>query len=210
MNIQPIVEGHGEIQAVPVLLRRLITEAGAYHIEVNSPIRARQSDLLNEERLRSRVALAKRQARCGAVLVLFEHEDGCPRELGPRLLSWARAEAVPLPCAVALAHREYEAWFLAAVESLRGKRGIRNDAVSPLAPEAVRDAKGALEGLMTAGRRYHPTVDQAAFSGVFSMRDAYARSRSFRHLIKSFGNLVTAMGESAAVWPPNDWLAPRT
>lgn len=206
MNIQPIVEGHGEIEAVPVLLRRLIAEAGAYDIEVNSPIRARQSDLLNEERLRSRVALAKRQARCGSVLVLFEHEDGCPRELGPRLLCWARAEAAPLPCAVALAHREYEAWFLAAVESLRGKRGIRGDAVSPSAPEAVRDAKGALEELMTRGRRYHPTVDQAAFSGVFSMRDAYVRSRSFRHLTKSFGELLAAMGATAAAWPPSDWI----
>ena len=34
MNIQPIVEGHGEVAAVPVLLRRLRDAAEAYGIDV--------------------------------------------------------------------------------------------------------------------------------------------------------------------------------
>jgi len=212
MNIQPIVEGYGEIAAVPVLLRRLISDAGAYGIGVNKPIRAHQADLLNEQRLRTRVSLAKRQDRCGAILILFEHEDGCPKELGPRLLQWAREEAGPIPCAVALAHREYEAWLLAAVESLRGMRGIRADAEphpAP-APESVRDAKGALEHQMAPGRRYLPTVDQAAFSELFDMAAAHLKSRSFQHLIKVFGDLIAGMGEKHAVWPPPRWKGEAT
>jgi hypothetical protein len=43
MRIQPIVEGFGEVEAVPVLLRRLRDEAAAFAIDVNSPIRKKWS-----------------------------------------------------------------------------------------------------------------------------------------------------------------------
>src|SRR2546426_7135782 len=46
-----------------------------------------------------------------------------------------------VPCAVVLAHREYEAWFLASLESLRGRRGIRGDAEAHPDPEEPRDRK---------------------------------------------------------------------
>ena len=39
MTIQPIVEGHGEVEAVPVLLRRLRDLAQTYPLEVNAPRR---------------------------------------------------------------------------------------------------------------------------------------------------------------------------
>ena len=35
MNIQPIVEGHGEVEAVPVLLRKLRDIAQTYPLEIN-------------------------------------------------------------------------------------------------------------------------------------------------------------------------------
>jgi hypothetical protein len=205
MNIQPIIEGHGEMEGAPVLLRRLIAEAGVHEIAVNRPIRAHQSELLKEESLRKKVALARKQENCGSIIVLFENEDDCPKTLGPRLLAWAREEATPTPCAVALAHREYEAWFLASVESLRGRRGILPDAVSHEQPESVRDAKGEVEARMQPGSSYSPTVDQPALSQLFDMQVAYGRSRSFRHLAKVFGELVAAMGVSLAVWPPPGW-----
>lgn len=206
MKIQPIVEGHGEIEAVPVLLRRLRDAAAAYRIEVNSPIRSKQSKLLDEDGLRQSVRLALLQDGCRGIIVLFENEDGCPKELGPRLQAWAQSES-GVPCVVALAHREYEAWFLASIESLRGRRGIRRDAESHAQPESVRDAKGALEERMDSARYYSETADQAAFSAVFDMKATYSKSRSFRHLIKVFGELARRMGEDPGAWPPPDWIA---
>ena len=50
MNIQPIVEGHGEVKAFPVLLRRLCNEAQAFEIDVNAPIRRKRSELVKEDR----------------------------------------------------------------------------------------------------------------------------------------------------------------
>jgi hypothetical protein len=205
VNIQPIVEGHGEVSAVPVLLRRLIAEAQAYQIEVNRPIRKRQTQLLQEDSLKEAVRLARIQNRCGAILIVFEHEDACPARLGPTLSVWARSEAANVPCELALAHREYEAWFLAAIESLRGKRGIRNDAHTPPEPEAMRDAKGALEERMGPGGAYIETVDQAALSQLFDMGTAFSRSRSFQHLVSAFGRLVRAMGAPLGSWPPQSW-----
>jgi len=52
MNIQPIVEGHGEVGAVPELIRRLRNEAQAYALDVNQPIRKRRPELVDESQLR--------------------------------------------------------------------------------------------------------------------------------------------------------------
>lgn len=207
MKIQPIVEGHGEVSAVPVLLRRLIDEAKAYRIKVNPPIRGKQSQLLQQEGLRRWVQLAMKQEDCRGIIILFENEDGCPKELGPTLQTWAQPESGRLPCVVALAHREYEAWFLASVESLRGKRGIRHDAESHPQPESVRDAKGALEERMERQSCYLETADQVALSALFDMKAAYQKSRSFRHLVKALGELIRKMGENPGDWPPANWTA---
>ena len=208
LHIQPIVEGHGEVQAVPVLLRRLIDQASAYEIEVGRPIRQKQSQLLREESLRTAVRLARMQRDCGAILILFEQEDDCPKELGPRLCQWAQSEARDVPCTVVLAHREYESWFLASMESLRGKRGIRNNAMSHPTPETVRDAKGAVGERMESDYRYSETTDQPALSALFDMKATYIRSRSFRHLVKVFGDVLERMrGIPLDNWPPRAWIA---
>lgn len=55
MNIQPIVEGYGDVEAVPVLLRRLRDLCGAYRIDVNRPIRRTRSELAREDTLRKSV-----------------------------------------------------------------------------------------------------------------------------------------------------------
>lgn len=55
------------------------------------------------------------------------------------------------------------------------------------------------------GASYLETVDQPAFSAVFSLSCAYRRSRSFRKLADSFANLVRDMGHEIGVWPPPAW-----
>ena len=42
---------------------------------------------------------------------------------------------------VFLAKKEFEAWFLAAAESLRGQQGLPLDLTSPHYPENIRGAK---------------------------------------------------------------------
>lgn len=89
MKIYPIVEGHGEVEATPVLLRRLFAEAKCHAIEVGRPIRRTQSQLRTEKGIQDRVQLAFLQPDCAAVVILFDGEDDCPKELADKVRSWA-------------------------------------------------------------------------------------------------------------------------
>jgi hypothetical protein len=174
-----------------VLLRRLRDEAEAFAVDIAKPIRRKRSELVQEEPLRNSVRLAMLNVDCHAILVLFDGDDDCPAQLAPQILAWAREEAGGTPCAVVIAHREYEAWFLAGLEpEFDG-------------PELVRDAKGALESLVGG---YLPTVDQASHSASLSLLSAYRRSRSFRHLVGAFDELVRRMGAERKPLPPADWV----
>lgn len=205
LKIQPIVEGHGDVAALPILLRRLVNEAGVRTVGVGRPIRRPRHRLVDETGVRQVVRLALARPDCGAVLLLLDGDDDCPADLGPAAQAWATVAAGGAPCRVVLAHREYEAWFLAAIESLRGRRGIRIDAEPHPVPEGPRGAKEQLEARMRPGATYLETTDQPAFSALFSLPAAYRRSRSFRKLADSFAHLVRAMGHDVGAWPPSGW-----
>jgi hypothetical protein len=201
------VEGHGEVEAVPVLLRRLRDLAQAYPLEVNAPIRRHYSDFFEEQQVRRAIRIALKLS-CDAILLMVDGDGDrdCPHDQAPQILRWAQAEAAGKPCALVMAYREYEAWFLASIESLRGTRGIRADAESHPEPEEPKGAKGRLEERMEAGRSYSETADQPALSAEFDMKPTYEKCRSFRHLVKVFGELARAGGSApGAAWPPTEW-----
>jgi len=205
MKIQPIVEGHGDVDAVPVLLRRLLEKAGVFDIGVGRPIRRSQSELHTQTGIQNAVKLALLQPECAAILIIFDSEDSCPKELAPTILEWARQAAGVRPCFVALAYREYETWFLAAIESLRGRCGIQNNATLLPNFESRRGAKEALEEYMPRNISYHETIDQVKLTANFDLALAYSRSRSFRKLAKCIGDVITALGFTCAPWPPTNW-----
>ena len=182
-----------------------VEQAGVWAVGVGKPIRRPRHRLVREAGVRQAVRLALAQPDRGAVLVLLDGDADCPAELGPTVQAWATAAAGDVPCRVVLAHREYEAWFLAAIESLRGRRAVKSDADPHPAPESPRGAKEQLESACGAAPSYLETVDQPAFSAVFSLSSAYRRSRSFRKLADSFANLVRDMGHEVGVWPPSAW-----
>ena len=140
-TIQPVVEGHGEVEALPVLLRRLRDEASAWKVGIGTPIRQPRNKLASEPGALRAVEIARRQPACDAILIVFDGDRDCPAELGPKVREWAAAAAGRLPCEVVLPHREYEAWFLAAIESLRTHDLIRTNAESHSDPEQPHGAK---------------------------------------------------------------------
>ena len=202
MKLIPIVEGHGDIEAVPILLRRLAYEhADAAAIEVETALRLQRGRIVMRDPLQRMVTLAKREG-AHAIMILFDSDDDCPVTLATKVAGWATEAAIDTPCATVVAHREFEAWFLASIESLRGKRGIRDDAELHSDPEQLRDAKGALKERMRKGRGYSEATDQPAFAATFSMSETYVKCRSFRKFVKAFGDLIVAAGEPVSEWPP--------
>lgn len=53
---------------------------------------------------------------------------------------------------------------------------------------------------------YSERTHQPAFTAIFCMAAAYARCRSFRKLISSFGRLMGGLGVDLPDWPPRAWL----
>ena len=171
LNLACIVEGHGEVQAVPVLLRRIATEIDAEcHLEIPPPIRAKRQRLVKENtgELQRSLELALRKTPFPrAVLILIDADEDCPAELGPKLLQSAKKLRSDAIVSVVIAKMEFEAWFLAAFPSLSGKRGLKNELPAISNPEDIRDAKKTITGFMEKNRAYSETNDQAAFAAGF-------------------------------------------
>lgn len=191
--IAPIVEGQGETQSVERLLWRIAeAEAPGAALRVNQPIRVKSGSFLNDARERERhvlLAAAKARQSRGSVLVLLDCEDDCPAELGPRLLEQVSNIAPDVPSTVALAYREYETWFIAAVESLRGTEGMSDTVAAPPDPELMRDAKGWLGRHLP--NRYDPVTHQLAFTKRFDLQAA-RRVPSFDRLYRKVALLMKA------------------
>lgn len=179
----PIVEGHGEVQAVPALLHRLAQQTHPeIPVRVNPPIRVKSGSFLNDAdyfRRQFSLAAAKAAQAQGHVLILLDCEDDCPAELGPELLRRARAIRADVGVRVFLAYREYETWFVAAAASLSGYAGLPADLAPPADPERMRDAKGWL--LQRMPNSYDPIVHQIDFTRVFDFEQARTND-SFRRI----------------------------
>lgn len=178
-TIFPIIEGHGEVSAVRVLLMRFADEIFQnYELRILPPYRLPRGQMIGMgHHLENAVELGARRILeyegTGAIIILLDADDDCPAELGPTLLTRAKAKRPEIECKAILANKEYEAWFLAAAVSLRGKRHVRDDAVPPSNPEAIRGAKEYLEReLMQGGHYYSETTDQAALTAYFSFAEA--------------------------------------
>ena len=79
---------------------------------------------------------------------------------------------------VVMAKKEYEAWFIAASESLRGTRRLTPDLNAPADPENIRGAKEWLSRHMPSNQPYAETTDQPALTAVFDL-NAARRADSF-------------------------------
>jgi len=181
LNLGCIVEGHGDVQAVPVLLRRLQQAWDpALDLNIPRPERVGRYKLVKSGELEGRVeSVARRLPTPRAILILIDAEDDCPKQLAPELLARAKEVRPDIPMAVVLAKREFEAWFLAAIESLAGRRGLSEELPAVADPEAVRGAKEFLTCNMPGGRAYAETLDQPALAAVFDLELARTRSDSF-------------------------------
>lgn len=191
-SIIPIVEGQSEVESVGALLRRLIYADGVYDFKVSRPFRVKRNKVVRKGELEKAIEQAERsRSGAAAVLVLLDADDDCPAELAPELTARARA-ATKLPIEIVLAVQEFEAWFLGAKESLRGVRGIHQNATAPPNPEEIRDAKGEISLNMVEGRRYIAVDDQPALVEAMDLELAADRCSSFAKLRRSVRALVAA------------------
>lgn len=191
--VAPIVEGHGEVAAVRGLISRIGFELmNGTWIDVAQPFRLDSGKMRKPDELSK--AIHFQSARIlgrGGVLVLRDGDDS-DADCAPGLAASLRPHPAlfSVDVQVVIAWREYEAWFLAAVESLRSHAAVRDDATAPANPEAKRGAKHELEKLMLES--YKETLHQAKFSSLMDLGVAQQNSRSFRRLTHAIECLVGA------------------
>lgn len=195
ISIASIVEGDGEVSALPVLLRRLSDwlPASAYPQPL-PPIRVRRDRFLNrDDEFRKQLLLAA--SKCGDqgwILVVLDADDDCPVKLAATVYLRAQQYVAHRRLSVVIANREFEAWFIAAAHSLDGHRGFRAPKVVVNA-EVPRDAKGWLRSHIDGGT-YREVLDQAAFAAAIDLQQAFDNSRSFRKLCKEWQTHVADRG----------------
>jgi Domain of unknown function (DUF4276) len=179
------VEGDGDREAVPILVRCLLTKnEGWGHLVLDSDpfVVGGIGDLTKEdarEWLRYLNAARTSRKNLGAVLLLLDgdaksvrKEPFCAALFAARLAEWARAagagKVFSVACAFALL--EYESWIIACAGRLSGvalpdgRDGVEAGTVPPEVDleTTLRGAKEWLDRHMKQG--YKPTRDQAAMT----------------------------------------------
>ncbi|WP_447922000.1 DUF4276 family protein [Achromobacter aegrifaciens] len=184
ISIASIVEGDGEVSALPILLRRLASEwEPATLINPLQPIRVRRDKFLNrEDEFRRQLLLAAAKSGAeGWILVVLDADDDCPAVIGQQIYARAQQYIPHRRLSVVLANREFEAWFIAAAHSLQGARGFSVLAGEHIQAESPRNAKGWMREHMQKGT-YSEILDQPAFVARIDLQQAFDNSRSFRKL----------------------------
>ena len=175
MKLIAIVEGHGDVEAVRVLLRRVLQEKWQrYDVVIERSMRVPKGKLLKPGELERAVRFSgkRRTSATDGIVVLVDADDDCPAELAPAMATRAAESRPDRRISVVIAKSEFESWFVAAADSLAGFRGLADSLVAPANAERIRDAKGWLSSNMPTGLTYRETIDQAAFASRIDLEQA--------------------------------------
>jgi Domain of unknown function (DUF4276) len=186
-----IVEGQGEVTAIPSLCARVMSHLGIQGWVIDKePIRRPRSSIVDgrrpgpkrpcrEDGVIRAMELA-RSRRADAVLMLCDEDDDCAATWGPDA---TRVMSRMVPAMAVMAVREYETWLLLARDAITlGAAGIQQ-------PEKLRDAKKALAVLVPG---YLPTTHQLSETRGLDVAFLRSRSKSFDKLVRSIGTLCGA------------------
>lgn len=201
LRVAPIVEGHGEFQAIRSLLNRLWTEQlGGEHMDVLQPIRRPRSQLGTKEGLSRAISLAVLKLTAGQpspdpclILVLLDRDPDRkpPCVLGPELLEQARAARPDFDITCVLANTEYETWFVAAADSLTDYIQMLPGESVPRSPEETGLGKSWVQRHFK-GIKYSETVDQPAMTARMDLTLCRQRSPSFDKLYRELKKRCTS------------------
>lgn len=210
-KVYAIVEGRGEADppspgadpAAKILIARLLvySQCWTWFPAKHTPYRLDScGDFYPKTENLLQVLDAHREySDCAAILILFDLEDNNPCEIGPEIVHRIRQHQqrrgpYPFSVVVVCAHREYESWFLASLESIQPGQHYTDSHD----PESTRDPKGWLKRQFG----YNQVEHQAHYTRALNIELARERSRSFRRLLHAFVQLAGACHTNQLILTP--------
>ena len=221
------VEGDGDVKAVPVLVKRLISAYQAWDaVELdpdtfqvgeapNIVATAKGKTIPNWERW---LQAACKRPNLGAILLLVDGDcekiQGKPfcaktvaKELAARAAKIGAGNVFSV--AVVFATQEFETWLMAGISSLagveleHGRAGVKVGVQAPVQniEAAPRDAKGWLSDQMEMG--YKPTLDQTPLTKIVDIDVIRARNlRSFKRFEDALNAIIAAFRSNKHISTP--------
>ncbi len=198
LNIAPIVEGDGEVEAVPILLRRLVPHllADAY-AGVVRPIRQPRDRLVGNKQdcLKNSILFAaakltqiQQTDSLSLVLVICDSDDDCAKVLAQQMNTVALKAAFEHEVSIVLAVQEFETWFVGAAESLGRFLELKNP--PPEKPEESGSKKRWVEDRFK-GAKYSETIDQAKMAAAMDLTLCRKRCPSFDKLCREIERVLS-------------------
>lgn len=197
--IVPVVEGDGEVEAVPILLRQFLINYDRHDIRISRPMNARgRGRLTRPQGLEDFIEYAVKKPGCNAVLLIMDSEGECPKsDILPDLIKRVANLNLPLPVFLVFPHYNFESWFAASLPAYAGRK-IKGRKLIP--PEALFDGdvesgngKRILKGIINPGLKYRETEDQASLTRLMDFDLVRQRSRSFRRMEHAFQEIIEAI-----------------
>ena len=206
-HIVPVVEGPGDLLATPILLRKILyDQCNRFDIGVGRPKKANGKGNLTRD-LERFLKYAALHPDCAGILVLIDSDNDCPVELAQDYCARARQTGLSVPIVVVCAVREYEAWLIASLDSIKDNPRGGSPIISAEASysgdvESMSDAKDWLGDQMPSGRAYRETTDQASLTNLIDISLAASNSRSFVRLCHAVDEMVAAIDSGTAMITP--------
>ncbi len=221
-------EGHGEVHALPILIRRLLEQRqtrGEFYVDPHV-IRDGPSHLVKWDKGAGkpdcsgwvkRIELAVRTRDVGAILAVYDGDaatfpagsnDAFCAMTAARLMAAAATSAGAgkmFSLSVVFACKEYETWIVAGIESLAGRRLPDGRLIIPAGttfppgePETHSKA-----WLLRNCPSYRPRRDQASLTELLDLNVVRAKKlRSFQRLENSLDQLTKAVASGRHISTP--------
>jgi hypothetical protein len=191
MKILPIVEGEGDLAAVPALLRHVLNANNRFDVELLRP--HRRGEWPSVKRQFDRYFQVAALEGSPILWVMDFDCDECHSVDDER--AWAMREAQRInpdvPLEVCFMVLEFESLFLADEATVRKVfSDIPAHVAFPTDPERVRDAKGWLSTARPTGAAYKPTIHQARLAAQVDIQALRQKSPSFCRFEESVLRLV--------------------
>ena len=184
-----LVEGEGDVKAVPILVRRILEAKGICNVSLLSePLRVGNIRKLARSGELERFLRYASSRRPSAVLIVQDCDDECPAVVSRDYIARASQMQPPLGCAVFVAFLkcELETLFLVDLRNLAERCPTYGWRLLDYSDnhnwESTRGAKEALRKFLPKDKGYKELVDSPKLMSHINVDAVRARSRSFEHL----------------------------